>query len=144
LRRAADLLDSRFVIPGTTIRFGLDPILSLLPGIGDLVTPAFTLLLLVHGLQRRVPRVVLVRMTANALGDALVGAIPIAGTVGDVFFRANQLNLALLERHARPGIPPTRGDYAFVFLLAALFGLLIVIPLALGLWIALRLWYWVQ
>jgi hypothetical protein len=88
--------------------------------------------------------VVLVRMTANALGDALVGAIPIAGTVGDVFFRANQLNLALLERHARPGIPPTRGDYAFVFLLAALFGLLIVIPLALGLWIALRLWYWVQ
>lgn len=142
LRRWARLLDAEFAIPGTGIRFGLDPILSLIPGLGDLASPAFTLVLLVHGVYQRVPRVVLVRMIANALLDAFIGAVPIAGNVGDIFFRANLMNLALLERHARPGTPPTRGDYVFVFMLAAVFGLLILIPLLFALWLALRLWYW--
>lgn len=142
LRRWARLLDSEFVIPGTRIRFGFDPILSLIPGIGDLASPAFTLVLLVHGVYQGVPRVVLVRMIGNALLDACIGAIPIAGNVGDIFFRANLKNLALLERHAHPGVPPTRGDYAFVFTLAGIFGLLMLVPLLLALWLALRLWYW--
>ncbi len=142
LHRWARLLDAEFVIPGTGIRFGLDPILSLIPGLGDLASPAFTLVLLVHGVYQRVPRVVLVRMIANALLDAFIGAVPIAGNVVDIFFRANLMNLALLERHARPGTPPTRGDYVFVFVLAAVFGLLILVPLLFALWLALRLWYW--
>jgi hypothetical protein len=142
LRKWATLLDAQFAIPGTNIRFGLDPILSLIPGIGDLASPAFTVLLLVHGLDRRVPRVVLLRMIANALLDALIGVVPIAGSVGDVFFRANLRNLELLERHARPGTPPTRGDYAFVFVLAGIFGLLVIIPVLLALWMALWAWYW--
>jgi hypothetical protein len=99
-------------------------------------------LLLVHGLARRVPRVVLVRMIANALLDALIGAVPIAGNIGDVFFRANLKNLELLERHARPGTLPTRGDYAFVFVLAGIFGLLVLVPVLLALWMALWVWYW--
>jgi hypothetical protein len=137
------LLDAQFVIPGTNIRFGLDPLLSLIPGVGDLASPAFTLVLLVQGLHRRVPRVVLVRMIVNALLDACLGAVPIVGNIGDVFFRANLENLALLERHAHPGLPPTRGDYAFVFAIAGVFGLLALIPLLLALWLALRFWYWV-
>ena len=140
LRWWADLLDSRFVVPGTNIRFGLDPVLSLAPGVGDLASPVFTVVLLVHGLQRHVPRVVMVRMMANALLDALIGAVPVVGNVGDVFFRANAMNLALLERHARPGAPPSRADYAFVFALTAVFGLLVVVPLVLALWLALRVW----
>lgn len=143
LRRWADLLDSRFVVPGTNIRFGLDPILSLVPVVGDLASPIFAVILLVYGLHRRVPRVVLARMILNALIDAVIGAVPIAGTVGDVFFRANQMNLALLERHERSGTPPTSGDYAFVFGLAAAFGLIMVIPLVLALWLGLRFWYWI-
>lgn len=144
LRRWARLLDSQFVIPGTQIRFGLDPLLSLVPGIGDLASPAFTLMLLVHGIYQRVPRVVMVRMIGNALLDALIGAVPIAGSVGDLFFRANLENLALLERHARPGTPPAPGDYAFVFTLAAVFGLLILVPVVLALWMALWVWYWLM
>jgi hypothetical protein len=142
LRKWATWLDAQFVIPGTNIRFGIDPILSLIPGVGDLASPAFTVLLLVHGLDRRVPRVVLVRMIANALLDALIGAVPIAGSVGDIFFRANLKNLELLERHARPGTPPARGDYVFVFVLAGIFGLLVIIPVLLALWMALWVWYW--
>ena len=138
----ADLLDSRFRIPGTRIRFGIDPLLSLVPGLGDLASPAFALVLLVHGLQRRVPRIVLIRMIGNALFDAFLGVIPIAGTVGDIFWRANARNLALLERHARPGLPPTRGDYLFVFAAAAVFGAIVLVPVVLAIWLAVKVWQW--
>ena len=140
LRAWADLLDSRFRIPGTQIRFGLDPILSLIPGIGELTSPAFTVLLLVQGLRQRVPKVVLFRMVVNALLDALIGAIPVVGNVGDIFWRANTVNLALLERHAQPGRAPTPGDYAFVWAMAAILGLLVAIPVIIG--IVLLGWLW--
>ena len=139
----ADLLDSRFVIPGTKIRFGIDPILSLVPGLGDLASPVFAMLLVGQGVQQRVPRIVIVRMLLNALLDALIGAIPIIGNVGDVFFRANRMNLALLERHARPGLPPSRGDYAFVMVVALVFGAVIAIPVIIALWLTLMLWRFV-
>lgn len=139
LRFWADWLDNRFRIPGTEVRFGLDPVLSLVPGLGDLASPVFTVALLVEGLRRRVPKVILTRMAANALLDALIGAVPVAGNVGDIFWRANTRNLALLEKHARPGRPPERADYVFVFGLAAIFGLLVAIPFFVALWLAVLL-----
>jgi ABC-type antimicrobial peptide transport system permease subunit len=140
LRWWATLLDSRFRVPGTNVRFGLDPLLSLIPGLGDLASPAYTVALLVQGLQQRVPRIVLARMVLNALLDALIGVVPIAGTVADVFWRANVRNLALLERYARPGRPPERADYLFVFGIAALFGVAALVPVVLGMWIFVWLW----
>jgi hypothetical protein len=72
--------------------------------------------------------------------------VPIAGNVGDVFWRANAANLALLERHARPGHRPSRSDYVFVFTIAGLFGLLLIIPVVVGIWlsviVARALWQW--
>jgi ABC-type antimicrobial peptide transport system permease subunit len=140
LRSWADLLDARFRIPGTRIRFGLDPILSLVPGLGDLASPIFAVVLLVHAIYLGVPRVVMLRMLANAMVDAVIGAVPIVGNVGDVFWRANLANLALLERHARPGVPPTRGDYVFLFAMAALIGALVIGPVVLGIWLTIWLW----
>jgi hypothetical protein len=142
LRHWAELLDNRFRVPGTEIRFGLDPIASLVPGIGDLVSPAFTVALLVQGLQQRVPRVILVRMVANALLDACIGAVPVAGSVADVFWRANVRNLALLEKHARPGEQPTREDYLFMWALAIGFGLLVALPVLVALWLAVLVFGW--
>ena len=84
---------------------------------------------------------VLVRMVVNALIDALIGAIPVAGNIGDIFWRANNLNLALLERHSRPGRPPTPGDYAFVWLIALALGLLILVPVLIALWLATVMWH---
>ena len=143
LRSWAELLDSKFRIPGTQIRFGIDPILSLIPGLGDLASPVFAVLLIVQGVRQRVPRVVLVRMAVNALVDALIGAVPIAGNVGDIFWRANTMNLALLERHARPGHPPSRGDYFFVFGIAAVFGLALAIPFVLAIVLTALVLRWV-
>ncbi len=142
LRRLADLLVNRFVIPGTSIRFGLDPILSFVPGVGDLVSPAFAVLLLVQGVQQRIPKVVMLRMLVNALVDAAIGAVPVAGNVGDVFWRANARNLELLERHARPGAAPDSSDYVVAGLLAVVFGMIVFIPAIVGIWLAVSLWWW--
>jgi hypothetical protein len=144
LRTWAELLDSRFRIPGTNIRFGLDPILSLVPGIGELASPMFTALLLAQGIAQGVPKVVLLRMIGNALLDALIGAVPAIGSILDIFWRANTDNLALLERHMHPGRQPTRGDYVFAAVLAGLLGLLVGIPMLAGIWLTWQLWQWLQ
>ena len=129
LRRWAVLLDSAFAIPGIPVRFGLDALIGLVPGIGDLATPVFTLLVLATGVRMRVPAVVLARMAINAGIDALVGLVPIAGDLADVGWKANLKTLDLLERHAVPGTRPSRGDVWFV---AAGVGLmLLVVALAL-------------
>ena len=77
------------------------------------------------------PKVILVRMLGNALLDALIGVVPIAGRVADIFWRANSVNLALLERHARPGLP-LRERLLFVFAIVAVFGMLVIVPVVLA------------
>jgi hypothetical protein len=135
LRRWAVLLDSAFEIPGTNIRFGLDAVLGLVPGIGDLASPIFTGLLLVTGLKMRLPLIVQARMVLNAAIDMLIGLVPILGDAADIAWKANLRNLALLERHARPGVRPARGDYVFVLLCLALIALIAIVPLALVIWL---------
>lgn len=140
LRWWADLLDSKFRIPGTNIRFGLDPILSIFPGLGELATPVFTVLVLVQALRQRVPGVVIFRMIVNALIDAAVGAVPIAGTIADVFWRANNANLTLLERHARRGRPPSTADYVVFWVIVSIFGLVVGFLVFIGFWLAWLIW----
>jgi Domain of unknown function (DUF4112) len=135
LRTWALLLDSKFRIPGTQIRFGIDPLLSLIPGLGDLASPVFATLLLVQGVRQRVPKVILMRMLGNALIDAIIGIVPVAGTVADIFWRANVRNLALLERYARPGSTPSRADFGFVLGMVALFGMVVFVPVVLAIWL---------
>ena len=129
LRRLAHLFDSAFEIPGTRVRFGLDPLIGLLPGIGDLASPVLTLLILWHGVAARVPRIVLARMVLNAAIDAGVGAIPIVGDLFDVAWKSNDWNLALLERHAMPGTKASAGDWLFVALCTVLIALCALVPL---------------
>jgi hypothetical protein len=138
LRRWAVLLDSAFRIPGTSIRFGLDAIVGLIPGIGDLSTPAFAALLLVQAVRMRLPLVVQGRMVLNAGFDMLIGLVPILGDIVDIGWKANLRNLALLERHARPGVPPARGDYLFVTICLAVLALIAITPVVLLVWLLSR------
>src|SRR5204863_3504573 len=114
LRRLARLFDAEFRVPGTDIRFGIDPLIGLLPGIGDLASPLLTVGILWHAARLRVPKVVLLRMVLNALIDAGVGVIPVVGDLIDFAWKATDWNMALLERHAMPGQPATSGVYVFV------------------------------
>lgn len=116
LRRWARIFDSAFRIPGTQITFGLDPILGLIPGLGDVASPVFSLFFIWHGVRLGVPKIVLARMVLNAVIDTAVGAVPLLGDLFDFGWKANAWNLALLERHAMPGRRATSGDWLFVIL----------------------------
>ena len=132
------LLDSAFRVPGTNIRFGLDAIVGLIPGIGDISTPAFAVLLLLQAVRMRLPVVVQARMVLNAAIDMIAGLVPILGDIADVGWKANLRNLALLERHARPGVAPSRGDYLFVWVCVGLLVLIAVAPIVLLVWLLTR------
>lgn len=135
LRRWAVLLDSVFRVPGTRIRFGLDAIIGLVPGIGDLSAPVFAAVILATGFRMRLPAVVQARMVLNAALDMLIGLVPILGDVADIAWKANLRNLALLERHAVPGMSPTRSDYIFVYICIGLVVLIALVPIVLLIWV---------
>jgi hypothetical protein len=135
LRRWAVLLDSAFRVPGTRFRFGLDAIIGLIPGLGDISTPAFAALILLQAVRARLPIVVQARMVLNALLDMLLGLVPIVGDVADIGFKANLRNLALLERHARPGVPPTKSDYVFVLISVIVLAFVALAPLVVLTWL---------
>jgi hypothetical protein len=129
LREWARLLDTAFRVPGTSIRFGWDPILGLIPGVGDLVGPAYSVFILLTAIKLRVPRIVLLRMLLTVMVDVAVGAIPVIGDLFDVVWKASKWNLALLERHAHQPAPPTKGDWWFVIAVLACLGLAAALPL---------------
>ena len=135
LRRWAVLLDSKFAVPGTRIRFGIDALIGLVPGLGDLTAPIYTAFILGTAFRMRIPAVIQARMVLNAAIDMLVGIVPVLGDVADVAWKANLRNMALLERYASPGVPPTRGDYLFVFLCLAAVALIALIPILLIAWL---------
>ena len=125
-------------MPGTSVRFGLDAIAGLIPGIGDLASPVYTALILLEGLRLRVPAVVQARMVLNAAFDMGVGLVPLLGDIADVAWKANLRNLALLERHARPGTPPSAGDYLFVWLCLGAVAVIAAVPFLLIIWLLAR------
>ena len=135
LRNVAQMLDSAFVVPGTSYRFGLDPILGLVPGLGDLVSPLFTIGILWQARELALPRIVQLRMIFNVAIDSLVGAVPLLGDLFDFAWKANKMNLALLERHAQEERPASAGDWLFVTLMVALVVLVAVIPFVIIGWL---------
>jgi hypothetical protein len=135
MRRLARMLDSSMAIPGTPYRFGLDPVLGLVPGLGDLVSPLFAIGLLWLARDLGVPRVVRLRMVYHVAIDALVGLVPVLGDLFDVAWKANDRNVALLERHARGEHPPASGDWLFVVATTLLLAGIAIVPLLLLVWV---------
>ena len=97
-RALARLLDSAASVPGTKIRFGLDPILGLVPGLGDVAGAALSGYLVLLAQRMGVPRAVVLRMLANVATDTIAGTVPVVGDLFDVAFKSSTRNLALLER----------------------------------------------
>ncbi|HVL19028.1 MAG TPA: DUF4112 domain-containing protein [Gemmatimonadales bacterium] len=135
LRRLAVLLDDSIPIPGTRFRIGVESIIGLIPGAGDLAGGAFSLYILLQAARMGVPRPLLVRMGTNLVIDVVVGAVPVLGDLFDAGFKANLRNLALLERHADRPVASTRSSRRFVALLALLVGCCIVGAIAVLVWL---------
>ncbi len=125
-RFLAELLDQRFTIPGTSVRIGLDPIIGLIPGVGDTLANLAGSAILLVGAQFRLPKVVLLRMALNVALNTLIGAIPVVGDLFSIWFRSNVRNARLLElhatRHAQKAAP---ADWLFVMTVIA--GLLLLL-----------------
>jgi hypothetical protein len=135
LRALQRLLDEVFRVPGTTIRFGWDPIIGLVPWVGDALTAIFSCAIIVQAHQMRLPKVVQLRMLLNVAIDVMVGVVPVVGDVADVFWKSNAMNFALLERHAAQAQPPTVGDWLFVIGVVLAVVAIAVVPLIVLYWL---------
>ena len=114
---------------------GLDPVLGLIPWIGDMTTPLFSAVLLLHAVRMRIPKIVQLRMLMNAAIDFGVGVVPVVGDLFDFGWKANVRNLALLERHAHPGNTAALSDWAFVLIVLGVLALLAITPVLLLSWL---------
>jgi hypothetical protein len=132
----AHLLDDCFRIPGTPIRFGLDGLIGLIPGLGDVLAGLASCILIFAAWMRGVPYVALVRMLVNLGLDVVIGAIPFLGDAFDIAWKANRRNYALLTRHLRQPHRHTWKDFAFLLFLAAMLLAIFAAPVILLLWIA--------
>ena len=111
--RVTHALDELVAVPGTPVRVGLDPIVGLIPVVGDVVSGIVGAWVIGEAARFGVPRIVLGRMVVNLAVDVAIGAIPLLGDLYDVAFRSNSRNLALFRRHALEPDASTRGDQAF-------------------------------
>jgi len=114
LDRIARLLDDFIRIPILNIRIGLDPILGLLPWVGDTLTAIFSLYLIGSAIQYRLPKVIILRMAMNVAFDYLLGVIPFVGDASDFFVKSNRWNMNLFRRYAQERRRPVLSDYLFV------------------------------
>lgn len=109
LDRLAALLDARWKIPGTDIRFGLDALIGLIPGIGDAATALISLYLMAEAKTAGASYKILMRMAANIGLEFIVGLVPVVGDLFDIGWRANQRNMRLLRREIAPPPPDIAG-----------------------------------
>jgi hypothetical protein len=103
VEHVARLMDSQFQLPGTRFRFGLDPLLGLIPVVGDLTSTVVSVALLLTMLRHGASGAVVVRMALNILIDTILGGIPLIGNIFDFAYKSNERNVALLRRHYAEG-----------------------------------------
>lgn len=99
IRKLSRLMDSAIRIPGINFRIGLDPIIGLIPGAGDIVSTGFSAYIIYLAARFGLPREVLTKMVLNIGLEAVVGSLPLVGDLFDAYYKSNIRNLALLEKH---------------------------------------------
>jgi len=127
----ARTLDTAIRIPGTRIRFGLDSVVGLVPGAGDLVSSLMSGYIVLASARLGVPPWVVMRMILNLGVDTLVGSVPLVGDLFDVGFRANVRNATLLERHVAD--PDTVRRSSKLAVLVAVAGVVVLAAVGIGL-----------
>ena len=127
LERLAKLMDAQFRIPGTDIRFGLDGIIGLIPGAGDISTFAVSGYMVWIMANNGASGFVLAKMTLNILIDALIGSIPVIGDLFDIAFKANMRNMRLMQEHYEEGRHRGSAWKLIIPVLVVLFLIIIVI-----------------
>jgi Domain of unknown function (DUF4112) len=130
----ARLLDEWFRVPGTSIRFGLDGIIGLVPGVGDILGGLASTILIVAAWVRGVPYVTLARMVVNVGIEVLLGTIPLLGDAFDIAWKANRRNYALIVRHLEQTRKQTWRDWLYLLLIGWILLAIFLTPILLLLW----------
>lgn len=138
LNRLAKLMDAQFRIPGTEIRFGMDGIIGLVPGVGDFISFLISSYMISIAVNKGASGFVLARMVLNVGIDAVVGAVPILGDIFDVAFRANQRNMRLLQQHYHEGRHQGSAKRVVIPVVIVLLGLFIGL-----IWVCYKLIVWI-
>ncbi len=140
LENLASVLDDIFRFPGTNIRFGLDALLGIIPGLGDVLTGLASLLMIFSAWERGVPRGTIGRMLANIAIDSAVGSIPLAGDLFDVAWKSNRKNYEILMRAKREDRAQTIKDWLFLIVAAIMVAVLVATPFVLLYVVIRQLW----
>lgn len=144
LIKAADLLaqvlDTTVKIPGTSLYLGLDPLLGLIPGVGDAIANLLGTVMLGLASRLRLPRIVLARMSLNLLINGTVGAVPILGDLFSVWFRSHARNAALLREAASRPERETGGDWFYVSGIIGATAAALLLAIALVVWAVWKIW----
>lgn len=136
----AKALDTTVRIPGTSWYIGLDPLLGLIPGIGDVLANLIGTIILGLATRLQLPRIVLARMSLNLLINGTIGAVPLVGDLFSIWFRSHTRNAALLREAA---IKPDRETHADWFYVVGIIGgtvALLLATIAFVVWLVLKLW----
>jgi len=143
LEQLAWLMDDLFRIPGLGWRFGLDALIGLVPGLGDITTSVVSFYILAAAVRYRVPKITMLRMGLNIGLDYLVGSLPVVGDVADAWWKSNQKNLDLLRRRATVSAEEARearlSDWLFVGGIMVVLAAPAIASAALGIYLLLRI-----
>jgi hypothetical protein len=137
-----NLLDEAFVIPGTKIRFGVDGIIGLVPGIGDVLAGLLSLLIPLAAWMRGVPYVTIARMLLNVTIGLIVGSVPFLGDAFDIFWKANRRNYRLLTRSISEPRKHVWQDWVFLVIFGSFIAVVFMIPILLLVWLLVRVNSW--
>ena len=143
-KKMAQWLDNRFTIPGTNIRFGLDPIIGLIPGAGDWLAGMISSYFILLGVRADLPPSVLLRMGFNVSMDIIIGSVPLLGDLFDIGWKANTRNAQLLEEYRHDAQSTEQHSRWMLWGIAAVLILLIIGLLFLIGWLIASIFEWLQ
>ena len=110
----AFIMDEVIRVPGTQFRFGLDPLIGLIPGIGDTISALVSAVALIQAVRLGVPKILLMRMALNILVNEVIGVVPVVGDAFSFWFKSNARNYEILKTHRLGSSVPRRSDWLFV------------------------------
>ena len=128
-------MDNLVRVPGTNFRIGIDPLLGLIPGLGDTSSAVVSALALVQAARQGMPKIVLARMAMNILLNELIGIVPVLGDAFSFWFKSNARNYELVKQHASGSRTALRSDWVFVVGVLVVLGLLVLAGLAVSVWL---------
>jgi Domain of unknown function (DUF4112) len=128
----AYIMDDVLRVPGTQFRFGLDPLIGLIPGIGDSSSALVSAFALVQAVRVGVPKVLLMRMALNILVNEIVGVVPVIGDAFSFWFKSNARNYEIIKTHRLGSSAPRKSDWLFVIGVLVVLVAVVVVGIAIS------------